>query len=403
MTDSLNQKAKTLLSFISAHRSDLKLIHTKLSTENRDIATEAVAIGLTYEDDVDKLIFKTKDFLDGSNIYCFELLPKRITKEVFDNSFFIYSSLIDNFAYFEKNQEKFTFFDPANTSFVERVNACYYYFRVLFALCEDEFCDHHNEANKQLVFYSNSNGILKLGYDLEPDVNINYHESEITKFEEYSKSSIYKTFLINTFYEVKSGHDTLHIHELLDRLGFIIKIGYKNQELASKQFDFENFKKKLYKEKEKYFSTIRDVVNKIFAQIIGVPVSISASVLASYKVQADGDCVLLIFIMAAFIIYTVYFVIIQITYYSDLAEIESDFNRDFTIISTESGISASDIDYESQKINKKIRTANNLLIFLIVIVLLLSILVMFHLLNQFINCNVNSLLGYIILTLKNHL
>lgn len=403
MTEELKKKAKQLAEFISVNRTNLKLTHGRLSTETKTLSTAATAIGLTSEDDVDKLIFNTKTYLEGSVIYCYEEIPTRITKETFANSFFIFSTTSENYSYFDKNQRKFAHFGTPNTSITQRIDACYYYFRILSALNSPDFCDHHNEANKQLVFYSNSNGILKIKYELEAIIDIQYQEEQISKFEDYSKTNIYKTFLINAFYEIKKGADLISITDLLGELGSINKMVHKNQELASRQFDFETFKKKLYKEKEKYFTTIREVINKIFAQIIGVPISVSASVLASYKVQADDDCTLLLFILAAFIIYTIYFVIIQCTYYTDLKEINSDFNRDFTLIAAESGISESDINYESKKIRKKINAANRLLIFLVSVVALLSIIVTLHLLNQFISCNAGSILDYFSQILKKRL
>ncbi len=91
-----------------------------------------------------------------------------------------------------------------------------------------------------------------------------------------------------------------------------------------------SYKDSLYKEKEKYFLSIREIINKIFSQAVGIPISISATVFASYKVSDDN--LMLLIVLLTFFIYVVFYIKIQLIYRADIGELKNDFTKDFDVI-----------------------------------------------------------------------
>lgn len=378
MNNVLFNKAKEIAVLISSNHSGISFKHNELTLPNNDkFKALAASNGIGFKDDVDCIILDIKGYLESTSFYCFEEMQKGITKVVFQNSFFIFSKANPFYSYFNSSSKLFIPSVNSSSEFNQSNNQYLYYFRVLNALLNSNFNDHTNEANKQLVFYSNSNGILKINYNLEPVIsNITYEYKTLETFENYSSNDLYKTFLINSFYSISKNPDNiLNIKEIIEQLEILNNTAYRNQELVSKQFDFENFKKKLFKEKEKYFISIRELISKIVAQIIGLPISIATVAVTAYKVKLESDKTLLQYVFGALIIYIVYFLVIQVIYFFDLIEIEKDFNRDFRIISTESGISNDDINLEHQKVKNKIFRTKLLSGFLLVMIVILGILV----------------------------
>ena len=376
MDDNLLNKAKEIATLLSSNQSLITFKHNELKCQkDAALKTFVTSIGLSFTDDVDRLILNAKDFLDFTPFYCFEEMPKGITKSVFQTSFFIFSKTNSLFSYFDYASKKFIFSDNVTQDFIKLNNQCLYYFRILNSLLNSKFNDHANEANKQLVFYSNANGILKINYTIEPILaNITYSDATLVTFENYSTSDIYKTFLINSFYSITKNRDNiLSIGEVIEQLEILINTSYRSQELVSKQFDFEKFKDSLLKEKEKFFSSIRDILNKIFSQAIGIPISISAAVFSTYKVS--DDAIMLLMVWISFVVYTIFYIRIQWIYRADLKEIENDFKLDFEIIEQKSGLSNEIIQVEKTKVLRKIKDSLSMIHLLIGTVIILGILV----------------------------
>ena len=237
----------------------------------------------------------------------------------------------------------------------------------------DNFSDHHNDANYEIIIYNQTKGIFKINYQQINSKKFDFNiEPIVINLINIGSPVELKPFFKNALFEISSSKISIHINEIISQAKEIIELSQRNYDLVSKQFDFDKFKDSLYKEKEKYFTNIREIVNKIFSQAIGIPLSISAAVFTTYKVSNDVFMLLIIWI--SYITYVIFYIKIQMFYKGDLLELKSDFNNDFSIIKSKSGLSNSIINFEKDKIENKLKKAIGMIGLLIGITFVLSIL-----------------------------
>ncbi len=260
--------------------------------------------------------------------------------------------------------------------------------KLLNVITSENFSDHYDSSSNEVIFYSSINGIVKIKLDLNNAADENIDCSKvIDELLETCKLLILKSFFINSLFIVSKQSGILTFNEVVLKADEIDLITKRNYELVAKQFDFEKFKNSLYKEKEKYFTNIREIVSKISSQVISIPISISAAVFSTYKVS--DDIIMLFMVMLSFIIYTYFYIRIQFFYKKDLIEIQNDFNRDFQIIQDQSGLPTDIINIEKQKIKRKIADSIKLINLLLFIVFILSLLVSMYILYEIFKSNVS--------------
>ena len=272
----------------------------------------------------------------------------------------------------------------------------YAYYRLYNFLKSADFANHHNSANNEIVIYSPSKGILKITYDNIPKIDSSIDRTDVTKkLIDTATQPQMKSFFQNALFIFSQERGSIGLDEIIDKALDIINVTKRDFDLVSKQFDFDKFKDSLFKEKEKYFSNIREIIGKIFSQAIGVPISISAAVFSAYKVSDDKF--MLWIVLVAFAIYTAFYIKIQFIYLSDLSEIKSDFQNDFEIIKEKSGLDKEVIKAEKKKIEGKLSKSITIVRWLIAIVLILAILVCAYMLYQItmINKESSSMINYL--------
>jgi len=283
-------------------------------------------------------------------------------------------------------------YNPSNDSFAitknvdvesERIfrNAVAY-FQFFNFLSQDGICDYFNYANSEIVFYNSANGIIKVNFDPRPIIDFTGEiTSGLNKLQELAAMTQITSVFVNSVFQLSGGAGHISLKELVTERHELIDITKRDYELISKKFDFAKFRNSLYAEKEKYFKEIREVVNKIFGQAIGVPISIGASVFATYRVQGDNFVVGLV--LAGFVIYLSFYLRLQWIYKRELVDVENQFNDDFTVIAQNSGLPASTITNERQSIENKILTVRSIQKWLIGSVIGLGILVSIFMGMQF--------------------
>jgi len=117
-------------------------------------------------------------------------------------------------------------------------------------------------------------------------------------------------------------------------------------------------------------------------QLIAVPISISATIFATYKIK-DPSIILLVGI--AYTVYVIFVIHIQSIYHKDVKEIKQDFERDFRNIADKSGLEASVIDIERNKIERRINNTNTLIYLFCIIITALDCLFNLFLAQQYFN------------------
>lgn len=235
------------------------------------------------------------------------------------------------------------------------------YYRILGVLISKAFADYVNSIDKEMVLYSSLKGIKRIGIpDYLPDFDANKSiEPECSLLISKLQSSDFSIYFKNQLFNFINTESSTTLKEIVLSLGSIIQEADNNLQLYLKNFSFEKLKDDLQKEKEKYFSSLRDILGKILSQIVAIPISFAASVFATYKV---ADIFVLSIILVAFFLYSIFTYYLQSLYLRDVKEIESSFEDDFTIISKKSGLSNSDIDSLKIKIERRIKDIKNVII-----------------------------------------
>lgn len=320
-----------------------------------------------------------KRFFLNANVKYSQLLNSEIKANDVNSDFLVIDAEKKTAILFKNGlYEQFGINDSALFSYLKNVVA---YFKLFNFLKEKDFCDYFNSANNQIIIYSSAKGVYKINYetiptistdtDIEKDIEVFLKNADPTELRPYFKSSIFA---------FTNGTGFINLNDLIKNLVQIIFAAKRDHDLVLKAFDFANFKDSLYKEKEKYFTNIREIINKIFSQAVGIPVSISAAVFATYKVSDDSFMLLLV--LASFIVYVCFYVKIQSIYKADLKELQSDFNLDFDIIILQSGLPIDLINKEKAKIKSKINSSLSMVNFLILLVVALGLMVTVYILYE---------------------
>ena len=338
--------------------------------KSNNIQTEKIA---------DKLQLKLKSFLTP-NLICFTEIER-----TFDASFiaeiFVILNINGDYCFHEAESDVLLFNTNADTQFKRICSNTFNYFKLYNFLKSDEFADHHNYANSEIIIYSSAKGIFKIKYDEPPIIEKSNDISvEVKQLIENAKSIQLRSFFKNAIITFSNGKGNISLNEIIIKSGDIIATTIRDFELVSKQFDFDKFKDSLYKEKEKYFLSIREIINKIFSQAVGIPISISATVFASYKVSDDN--LMLLIVLLTFFIYVVFYIKIQLIYRADIGELKNDFTKDFDVIKSKSGLEPALIDSEKTKINRKIGSSISIIDWLIGIVVGLGVLVSWYIFHE---------------------
>ncbi|RZK25467.1 MAG: hypothetical protein EOO43_05455 [Flavobacterium sp.] len=115
--------------------------------------------------------------------------------------------------------------------------------------------------------------------------------------------------------------------KLVENLSSIINIAEQNFEIYLHDLSLENLKKDYIDYKNKYFNQFRDILSKLTNQVIGLPVTIAASIFGTYKIS-DSPITLLI-ILTVFLLYVVYSIFLLKLQKTDISDIKIMFDKDF--------------------------------------------------------------------------
>ncbi|HET9057855.1 MAG TPA: hypothetical protein VFN30_13500 [Chitinophagaceae bacterium] len=312
-----------------------------------------------------------KYFSETSTKYS-QLLNSELKSEEINSDFLVVDGVKKSVVLFENGI--FEQFGNADEEVLVFVKNTVFYFKLFNFLKSKDFCDYFNSANNQIIVYSSAKGVYKINYETIPEIPKDRDiEKDIAEFIKNASPIELRPYFKSSIFSFTDGKGFIKLNHLINNSSEIIFSALRDHDLVLKQFDFENFRNSLYKEKGKYFANIREIINKIFSQAVGIPVSISAAVFATYKVS--NDTLMLFLVMLSFIVYVIFYVKIQCVYRAEIKEIETDFNNDFNIIASKSGLQPDIINKENVKIKNKISSSLTILNWLIGIVIFLGLLV----------------------------
>lgn len=235
-------------------------------------------------------------------------------------------------------------------------------------------------AEQKLVLISDNYGINKIDYNptinLNLDENVNYFK-DVEQFEnELKKDDVLVEYLkIEIIKQLKNIEYNNQINTLLNSLIYIIENANKEFRVYLKKFSFEELKIKVIEEKEKYFLSLRELLSKIFTQVIAIPVSVTALLIAIEKL----DTILLIkLFVGAYLLVSVFALLIQVYYLFDYIDLNKQFLKEFKIIKADSGLDSKEVEKEKKKVIRRFLFGYALLIILIFITTSLSVVAYFY-------------------------
>lgn len=345
------------------------IIRIKSDCERENIETEQEG---SY------LIIKIKSYIATQLCYL-DQLPQYFEPDFLLNDFAILSSKGEYC--FRNTEGELTFNEITSRDFKVFCENLLSYYELYVFLKSEKFADHFNDANNEIVLYNSAKGIFKITYNVIPAITTEVSWIlNIKSLIEIATKVELAPFFKNALVIIAGGKDSIDIQEIIIQSENILSITRRDFTLVSKQFDFEKFRDSLLKEKDKYFLGVREIINKIFTQAVGIPILISASVFSSYKV--NDDTFLLILILFSFVAYIYFFVRVQLIYKRDLLELQESFRSDFLYIKEKSGLDEILIETERNKIQNKIGSSIAIITLVITIVCFLAVLVCLYIVSQ---------------------
>ena len=254
------------------------------------------------------------------------------------------------------------------------------YNKFLELLETEKITDLHLTAEQKLVLISDKYGITKIDYNatinLNLDENINYFK-DVEQFEkELKKDDVLIEYLkTEILIQLKNIDYSNQINILLNSLNYIIENANKEFRVYLKRFSFEELKGKVIKEKEKYFTSLRELLSKIFTQVIAIPVSVTALLIAIEKLNT---ILLIKLFVGAYFLVSVFALLIQINYLFDYFDLNKQFLKEFKEIKDNSGLDSNEVFTEKNKVIRRFVFGYTLLTVLILITILLVIVSYFY-------------------------
>jgi len=215
------------------------------------------------------------------------------------------------------------------------------YFQLLGFLKEHEhqedsifyFVDYFSWDSRRIVFTTlKKEGKLTIsftpsGLNLPYDIHLKENFGRLKlAFEDSSKNfpKFIKSELISHLskYHVKD-----RMVKLLENLVGILNLAEQNFEIYLHDLSLENLKKDYIEHKNKYFNQSREILSKLTNQVIGLPVTIAASVFSTYKVSDSIST--LIIILFVFLLYSTYSIFLLKLQKDDIRDLKATFEKDY--------------------------------------------------------------------------
>lgn len=334
---------------------------------------------ISYSDKDKVLEINLNNILSDTNVYYNEIEFVRINKDSDCNSiekniailFYKESKLL---IYKRSNQYSSNFFISNQIAYRQFVKQ----------LKSKTFSDDYNDISRQILLYSIDKGVYKIDLPiLDPildDSKDFYYFVDLFLIK--CQSIDFILHFKNQLYNLPIIAEENKIQYIISVLSELINKADMEYQLFSKKFSFKKLRTELRQEKEIYFKSLTEVISKITTQIISVPISISAALLASYK--SDGWLQVLILIV--FWGYIIFVLKIHDLYKNDVSDLEYTLNKDFDIINRDSGFGEQEIQKEKGSIQKRIDNIKNIIsyfkISFISIAVVLSLYIIWKLLNE---------------------
>jgi len=262
------------------------------------------------------------------------------------------------------------------------LNNAKYYWLLQKEFIESNIAAYHSDARNECLITSSEEGLLEIGYDNRvPDIGEeqNLQESYYTfkafgeklehspELQQFFKGQLF-SFLINHDREERFIYFCYKIKN-------IIEASKRDYEIFLNRNSFKKLKDVFRKERDEYFSSIRDVLDKILSKVVSIPVSISATALALYTLKSVPNFASIV--VFAYIIYSLFTTYLLRALLLDTLRIRAEFGADLELVWTDFSRSKEMLDKESQGVKEKIRHTISTIVVLVILLMLFVTLILF--------------------------
>ena len=315
-----------------------------------------------------KVFYKKDNFFKTFNL---SNIQNNFGVIVEDNSFFLYNSQ-DNVV-FDCN-------GFANYSNFITNSICYLNFRNTLRddKRKDPFCIYNDSVHFNIVSILPEKGKFEIGYsDYIPDIpdNINFYDCYIKFDLDIGKKGFMPFFKREVYDNLKQIEQKERLYNLVLNLALILENSENNFDIYLNEYSVKNLLDELRSEKEKYYSMIRDIINKIYSYSISVPLSITAVLLGMINLK-ERDPFYIILILVSFLIFSAISIYYQFYLLNDLKLLRKDFKDDKDYLKENSLYDKIKIGNIISSIEKKLNNAELIIKIIIAIVSLMTILVL---------------------------
>ena len=249
----------------------------------------------------------------------------------------------------------------------------YFYLKFIDYLVREEIVAYKSIAERELIITS-TNKLFYLGYRQSvPDIPINLDLK--AKYSELSNKItnpelkiFFKEKIIDLLESFPRNERFLIFFE---KMGEIVDATIRDYKIYLKRFSFDELRNELREERDEYFNSVRRIVDDLLTRIVAIPLSISASAYAIYKLSSDKQYIVVILI--AYLVYSIFSSYLIRLVHLNLLDIEYEFKSDVKRISSESGLPGKIIEIEKKKVLNNVGRLKLTIWVIQIILLLLSL------------------------------
>ncbi len=251
------------------------------------------------------------------------------------------------------------------------------------ASVENSFANYLDNARRRIIIISATKGTLLIGFPIitpkitsTDDLRLLY----LKLSNSISAKGFMSFFKSEAYDQLKNVEEEGRFEFLIQNLALILENAERNYEVYLSNFSFDQLKDRLTLERIKYFNTTKEILAKIYTQITSIPIAISATAFATYKVDSRFTLAL---IFLTFLIYSIFVLKILFLLRSEIITLSDDFKIEQPRIIGFAKLDETTIKKEINSINRRIKDVLDIANVFIVMFILLTVLFQSFLLYQF--------------------
>ena len=225
---------------------------------------------------------------------------------------------------------------------------------------DDEIASYHDEVARKIIFLSSKHGRLDVEYRTDWDEEFYEIDNSLMDQLEVIKSKIfidgkYKNFFRESFIDYTKTLTNVdnRFTKSLANITHIVESATRNYELYQHNFSFEEFRKELNEDKEKYLKEYQSNLSDFLSKIASMPIQFGVYIYLVHRFFEQFLPMLLITIVivawSSFTLYSVTLILGSVKY------LKNKFISDFSMMLEKSGIDETEVENDREQIVDKFK------------------------------------------------